>query len=56
MQTLRVWRNASLHKDEQRWRADGPCGAAEASLLITALANAVATLTELRGAASSGAW
>ena len=54
MQTLRVWRNASLHKDEQRWRADGPCGAAEASLLITALANAVTTLTELRGAASSG--
>ena len=46
MQTLRVWRNASLHKDEERWRADGPRGAAEASLLITALANAVATLTE----------
>ena len=47
MQTLRVWRNASLHKDEERWRVDGPRGAAEASLLITALADAVATLTEV---------
>ena len=44
MQTLRVWRNASVHKDEERWRADGPRGAAEASLLITALADAIAIL------------
>ena len=24
MQRLRVWRNASEHRDAQRWRAEGP--------------------------------
>ena len=47
MQTLRVWRNASVHKDEERWRADGPRSAAEASQLIAALAKAVSNLTEV---------
>ena len=47
MQTLRIWRNASLHKNEERWRADGPRDAAEASQLITELANVVSKLSEV---------
>ena len=37
MHTLRIWRNASLHHDEQRWASDGPRSAAEASQLIDEL-------------------
>ena len=34
---LRIWRNASEHRDEQRWARDGPRSDAEASLLIDEL-------------------
>jgi len=37
MQTLRIWRNASLHHDDQRWAKDGPRSADEASQHITEL-------------------
>ena len=37
MHTLRIWRNASVHHDEQRWVRDGPRGADEASQHIAEL-------------------
>ena len=37
MQTLRIWRNASLHHDDQRWAKDGPHSADEASRHIAEL-------------------
>ena len=30
LQRLRVWRNASVHRDKKRWQQDGPRDAAEA--------------------------
>ena len=26
-----MWRNAAQHRDEERWRRDGPCSAAKLS-------------------------
>ena len=37
MQTLRRWRNASLHRDDEVWEREGPQSAAEASEHISAL-------------------
>ena len=37
MQTLRIWRNASLHHDDARWARDGPGSADEASRHIAEL-------------------
>ena len=37
LQKLRVWRNASLHRDKQRWQQEGPRDAAEAREHIAAL-------------------
>ena len=37
LHTLRVWRNASLHHDEQRWAREGPRSAEAASRLIAEL-------------------
>ena len=37
MQMLRIWRNASLHHDDQRWARDGPRSAEEASQHIAEL-------------------
>ena len=37
MQTLRIWRNASLHHDDARWAKDGPGSADEASRHIAEL-------------------
>jgi hypothetical protein len=37
LHTLRIWRNASLHHDEQRWAHEGPRGAEAASRLIAEL-------------------
>ena len=37
LQRLRVWRNASLHRDKQRWQQEGPRDAAEAREHIAAL-------------------
>ena len=34
---LRVWRNAALHHDAERWASDGPRSATEASKLLEAL-------------------
>ena len=39
LHTLRIWRNASLHHDAQRWARDGPRSDAEASKLIEELAS-----------------
>ena len=45
MQTLRKWRNASVHRDDGVWRRDGPCSADEASQLLSSLDAAVERLT-----------
>jgi hypothetical protein len=37
LHTLRVWRNASLHHDEQRWAREGPRSAEAASRFIAEL-------------------
>ena len=37
MQTLRIWRNASLHHNEERWATDGPRSAEAASRHIAKL-------------------
>ena len=37
MHTLRVWRNASVHHDEDRWAQDGPRNAEAASRLVAEL-------------------
>jgi hypothetical protein len=34
MHTLRIWRNASEHDDQQRWAREGPCSAQEAERFI----------------------
>ena len=46
LQTLRVWRNASLHHDRQRWARDGPRSPDEASQHLQGLDRAIATLEE----------
>ena len=38
---LRVWRNASEHHDERRWRAEGPASEADFTALVTALQRGV---------------
>ena len=37
MHALRIWRNASVHHDEERWARDGPRSADEASQHIAEL-------------------
>ena len=41
LQTLRVWRNASLHHDADQWRQKGPSSAQAASEYLAALSSAV---------------
>ena len=41
MQTLRVWRNASLHDDQERWRSDGPRSPEAASDHVRRLQTAI---------------
>jgi hypothetical protein len=48
LQTLRIWRNASLHHDRERWQRDGPPNSQVASQHIAALQ---AMLTKLQPAA-----
>ena len=45
MHTLRIWRNASLHHDEQRWACNGPRSDAEASQLIEELDSMVLSMS-----------
>ena len=44
VQKLRIWRNASLHHDEQRWASEGPRSAQEASEHLTQLEAYVSAL------------
>ena len=46
MQKLRIWRNASLHHDDQRWAKDGPLSADEASWHIAELDASLRALEE----------
>ena len=41
LQTLRVWRNASLHHDAGQWRQKGPSSAQAASEYLAALSSSV---------------
>ena len=41
MQTLRKWRNASLHRDDSVWQRNGPRTAEAASLHLSALQSAI---------------
>ena len=41
LQTLRVWRNASLHHDAGQWQRKGPRSAQAASEYLTALSSTV---------------
>jgi hypothetical protein len=41
MQTLRIWRNASEHRDEARWQTDGPRSPEEAARHLAALQAAI---------------
>ena len=48
LQTLRVWRNAGReHRDEERWRREGPATEAEAGRLIEALRCSLARCMQL---------
>ena len=44
MHTLRIWRNASEHDDQQRWAREGPRDAEEASKFIGGIEQALAAL------------
>ena len=44
LQRLRIWRNASLHHDSERWRREGPHSVAEASQHIATLEQAICEL------------
>jgi hypothetical protein len=41
LQLLRIWRNASEHRDEGRWRADGPRSLEDARRHLAALQAAI---------------
>jgi len=41
LQTLRIWRNASEHRDEARWQTDGPHSPEEAARHLAALKAAI---------------
>ena len=49
MHRLRIWRNASEHRDRQRWAREGPRDAAEALAFITELDASVAALERAPG-------
>ena len=53
LQKLRVWRNASLHHDRQRWAREGPRSADEASQHLLGLECSIATLEEAAGIAAA---
>ena len=57
LQKLRVWRNASLHHDQQRWASEGPRSAQETSEHLAQLEAYVTALERREGTAipSSGA-
>ena len=44
LQRLRIWRNASLHHDSERWQREGPRSVAEASQHIATLEQAICKL------------
>ena len=44
MQQLRIWRNASEHHDEARWRAEGPRSEDEFMRLVEAIEGDLAQL------------
>jgi interleukin-1 receptor-associated kinase 1 len=44
LHSLRIWRNAASHLDDDRWRRDGPRGEAEASQLVSAVKTAIEAL------------
>ena len=48
LQTLRIWRNASLHHDTDQWRQKGPSSAQAASEQLAALSSAVDRLCSRR--------
>ena len=50
LQTLRIWRNASLHRDADQWRQKGPSSAQAASEHLAALSSAVDRLCSRQGA------
>ena len=52
LQTLRIWRNASLHHDADQWRQKGPSSAQAASEHLAALSSAVDRLCSRQGAVS----
>ena len=59
LQKLRVWRNASLHHDQQRWAREGPCSVDEASQHVRGLEHTIAALekkttAEIAAACSRG--
>ena len=44
LHSLRIWRNAASHLDDDRWRRDGPRGEVEASQLVSAVKTAIEAL------------
>ena len=44
LHTLRIWRNAASHHDDERWRRDGPRTEAEASQLVAEATRAIEAL------------
>ena len=48
LQALRVWRNAAQHRDEERWRRDGPCSAAKLSRHLAELGEAIVAVVTKR--------
>ena len=48
MHTLRIWRNASLHHNEERWSSEGPRSAAEATQYVAELDKRIRQLESSR--------
>jgi interleukin-1 receptor-associated kinase 1 len=44
LHSLRIWRNAASHLDDDRWRRDGPRDEVEASQLVSAVKTAIEAL------------
>ena len=44
LHSLRIWRNAASHLDDDRWRRDGPRDEAEASQLVSSVKTAIEAL------------
>ena len=44
LHSLRIWRNAASHLDDDRWRRDGPRDEDEASQLVSAVRTALEAL------------